>query len=184
MNPCTLTLQAGLKPCGAAHRAEMRGRTVGPVFQTSPELYVTHKNHIFSLYYHRPLTIRNHKHGPKNLHVSPHSPSPQCSYLNAPLATYMHRQFPPKTKLLTKPLSSTGATGYIGGDALFALHKAHPEFEYAALVRDSGRGAAIAASYPRVRMIYGTLDDSSLLEEESGKADVVLRKYYHRDLID
>jgi N-acetyl-gamma-glutamylphosphate reductase len=75
---------------------------------------------------------------------------------------------------------STGATGYIGGDALFALYSTHPEYEYTALVRDSDRGAAIAASYPSVRMIYGTLEDSAVLEEASSKADVVLRMYNHQ----
>jgi hypothetical protein len=32
-------------------------------------------------------------------------------------------------------LYSTGATGYIGGDTLFALYNQHPEYEYTALVR-------------------------------------------------
>jgi hypothetical protein len=30
---------------------------------------------------------------------------------------------------------STGATGYIGGDTLYALYNKHPEYEYTALVR-------------------------------------------------
>jgi len=30
---------------------------------------------------------------------------------------------------------STGATGYIGGDTLFALYEKHPDYEYAALIR-------------------------------------------------
>lgn len=76
--------------------------------------------------------------------------------------------------MLTYELS-TGATGYIGGDALHALYTAHPEYEYAILVRNSDKGAAVAAEYPKVRLVYGGLDDSELLEEEASKADIVLR---------
>jgi len=68
----------------------------------------------------------------------------------------------------------TGATGYIGGDVLYALEKAHPDYEYTAIVRDSDKGAIVAASYPKTRLVYGTLDDSALLEEESSKADIVI----------
>lgn len=48
--------------------------------------------------------------------------------------------------------SSTGATGYIGGDALFALLEKHPEVEanITCLVRNSDRGAVVAKSYPKV----------------------------------
>jgi len=38
----------------------------------------------------------------------------------------------------------------------------------------SGR-PAVAALFPRVRMVYGTLGDASRVEEGSAKADVVLR---------
>ena len=73
-------------------------------------------------------------------------------------------------------LSSTGATGYIGGDALYALEKAHPDYEYTIIVRDSDKGALVASKYPKTRLVYGTLDDSALLEQESARADIVLRK--------
>ena len=72
-------------------------------------------------------------------------------------------------------MNRTGVTGYIGGDAFYALNKAHPEYEYTCLVRNPERGAPVAAEYPRVRLVYGTLEDSELLEEESAKADVVIR---------
>ncbi|KAH7355009.1 hypothetical protein BKA65DRAFT_452177 [Rhexocercosporidium sp. MPI-PUGE-AT-0058] len=68
----------------------------------------------------------------------------------------------------------TGATGYIGGDVMYAFHKSHPEYEYTALVRNSDKGAQVAASFPSVRLVYGTLDDSKLLEEESSKADIII----------
>ncbi|KUJ16152.1 NAD(P)-binding protein [Mollisia scopiformis] len=68
----------------------------------------------------------------------------------------------------------TGVTGYIGGDALYALEKAHPDYEYTAIVRNSDKGAPVAAVYPKIRLVYGTLDDSELIEEESARADIVI----------
>ena len=72
---------------------------------------------------------------------------------------------------------STGTTGYIGGDALYALNKKFPDFEYTALVRNSDSGAKVDAEYPKMRLVYGTLEDSDLLEAESARADIVLRTY-------
>jgi uncharacterized protein YbjT (DUF2867 family) len=40
-------------------------------------------------------------------------------------------------------MCSTGATGYIGGDTLFALYNKHPEYEYTALVRTGNHLATI-----------------------------------------
>ncbi|KAF7514252.1 hypothetical protein GJ744_000022 [Endocarpon pusillum] len=67
----------------------------------------------------------------------------------------------------------TGATGYVGGNVLFALVEAHPDWEYTCLVRNADKGAKVAASYPKIRLVYGTLDSTDLLEEEAGKADIV-----------
>ncbi|KAK4982202.1 hypothetical protein LTR50_007807 [Elasticomyces elasticus] len=70
-------------------------------------------------------------------------------------------------------LFATGCTGYIGGDALYAIAHAHPEYDITCLVRNSDKGAVIAAEYPKIRLVYGDLDSSELLEEEARKADVV-----------
>lgn len=59
---------------------------------------------------------------------------------------------------------------------MYALYAAHPEYEYTVLVRNSDKGAVVAAAYPKIRMAYGTLDDSAVLEEEASKADIVVRK--------
>lgn len=72
----------------------------------------------------------------------------------------------------------TGATGYIGGDALYAITQAHPEYEITALVRDSSKGAQVVRDHPRIRLVYGDLDSGELLEEEARKADVVGRRCY------
>lgn len=72
-------------------------------------------------------------------------------------------------------LDSTGVTGYIAGDAFYALNKAHPEYEYAALVRTQEKADTVKKAYPSVRIVLGGLDDSDILKEEAAKADVVLR---------
>ncbi|KAL7620436.1 hypothetical protein AAE478_009431 [Parahypoxylon ruwenzoriense] len=68
----------------------------------------------------------------------------------------------------------TGATGYIGGEALYSLSKAHPEYEYTLLVRNEERGKPVAASYPNARLVYGTLDNAEVIEKEAAAADVVV----------
>lgn len=68
----------------------------------------------------------------------------------------------------------TGATGYIGGDALYALYNKHPEYEIAALVRSEEKGKPVKNAFPNVRLVVGDLDSSKLLEEEAAKADVVI----------
>ncbi|KAI1760525.1 NAD(P)-binding protein [Hypoxylon sp. FL1150] len=68
----------------------------------------------------------------------------------------------------------TGATGYIGGDALYSLVKAHPDYEYTVLVRNEERGKPVAAAYPNVRLVYGSLDDTEVIEKEAAAADVVV----------
>jgi len=64
--------------------------------------------------------------------------------------------------------------GYIGGDVLFAVAQAHPDYDIACLVRNSEKGAQIAGQYSRIRLVYGNLDDAQVLEEEAAKADIVL----------
>ncbi|KAL8653039.1 MAG: hypothetical protein Q9226_004010, partial [Calogaya cf. arnoldii] len=68
----------------------------------------------------------------------------------------------------------TGATGYIGGDALYQLMKSTKQYEVAALVQNSEKGAQVASQYPSIRLVYGNLDSAELLEEEARKADIVL----------
>ncbi|XXH02550.1 hypothetical protein Hte_008926 [Hypoxylon texense] len=68
----------------------------------------------------------------------------------------------------------TGATGYIGGDALYSLVKAHPDYEYTLLVRNEERGKPVAAAYPNARLVYGSLDDVDVIEKEAAAADIVI----------
>lgn len=83
--------------------------------------------------------------------------------------------------MYTNRNNSTGATGYIGGDALHALYKAHPEYQISALVRDPAKSADVfAKEYPNVRIVQGSLDDGDLVADEAAKADVVLSRHQQR----
>jgi len=68
----------------------------------------------------------------------------------------------------------TGVTGYIAGDALYALNQKHPDYEYSALVRTQEKADIVKKAFPNVRIVLGGNDDSELLKEEAAKADVVL----------
>ncbi|OGM48620.1 hypothetical protein ABOM_001954, partial [Aspergillus bombycis] len=70
--------------------------------------------------------------------------------------------------------SSTGATGYIGGDVLSQLAVKHPDLTYRVLVRGADKGEQIKTQYPSVEVIYGSLDDASTLESESANADIII----------
>ncbi|WPB05036.1 uncharacterized protein RHO25_009684 [Cercospora beticola] len=67
----------------------------------------------------------------------------------------------------------TGATGYIGGDALYAIATSHPEYDITALVRNSDKGAKVASQYASVKLVYGDLDSVELIEQEAKVADIV-----------
>ena len=68
---------------------------------------------------------------------------------------------------------STGATGYIGGDALHTIAKAHPDYEFSCLVRSVEKGAIVTKEVPSARLVYGDLDDFDLLADEAFNADIV-----------
>lgn len=84
--------------------------------------------------------------------------------------------------LATNRPQSTGATGYIGGDALSVLSKAHPEFEFLLLIRTQDKADKVKAQYPKATIVFGDLDDSGLLREQAAKADIVLREYKYQSL--
>ncbi|KAL8716922.1 MAG: hypothetical protein Q9225_005786 [Loekoesia sp. 1 TL-2023] len=69
----------------------------------------------------------------------------------------------------------TGVTGYIGGDAFYELMRRHArDYQVAALVRNSDKGAQVASQYPNVRLVYGDLDSTDVLQQEAKEADIVL----------
>lgn len=48
---------------------------------------------------------------------------------------------------LTRYDYRTGATGYIGGDALYVIAQAHPEYELTCLVRNSDKGVSFTSTW-------------------------------------
>jgi len=79
---------------------------------------------------------------------------------------------PPSRLMIT---CSTGVTGYIAGDAVFAINEAHPSIDFTFLVRTEDKAAIVRKAYPRSRVIIGELDHYDLIEEEAARADIVLR---------
>ncbi|ORY06502.1 hypothetical protein BCR34DRAFT_590578 [Clohesyomyces aquaticus] len=68
----------------------------------------------------------------------------------------------------------TGTTGYIGGDVLHVLSTTHPEYSISALIRTQGKVNLVTKAYPKVRVVLGSLDDSSILRKEAATADIVI----------
>lgn len=67
-------------------------------------------------------------------------------------------------------------TGYIAGDAFYALNQKHPDYEYAVLVRTQDKADTVKKAFPNVRIVLGGNDDSDIIKAEAAKADIVLRK--------
>ena len=101
-----------------------------------------------------------HSNGRKHVH---HLPVRQSSRVP-------HRLLYPRS--LT--VSSTGASGYVGGQILKELAQSHPTFTVTALVRDAHVADRISTLYPRTQIVIGSLDDADLVEEEASKASIIL----------
>lgn len=76
----------------------------------------------------------------------------------------------------SNPASSTGATGYIGGDVLAQLQTQYPEMVARVLVRTEDNAKRIQDRYPSVQPIQGSLSDTTLLQNESANADIIIRE--------
>ncbi|KAI0967521.1 nucleoside-diphosphate-sugar epimerase [Xylaria arbuscula] len=68
----------------------------------------------------------------------------------------------------------TGATGYVGGDILYALYQSHPDFEYTLLVRSEEKAKLVSAQYPTAKFVYGDLESAEVLEKAAAAADIVV----------
>ncbi|KAI1330127.1 nucleoside-diphosphate-sugar epimerase [Xylariaceae sp. FL0255] len=68
----------------------------------------------------------------------------------------------------------TGATGYIGGEALYSISQAHPDAVFTLLVRNQEKGKQVAAKYPKAQLVYGSLDDTDVIEKAAAAADIVV----------
>lgn len=78
---------------------------------------------------------------------------------------------------MTAKVFLTGATGYIGGDALYHLHQRYPDLEFALLIRSGEKANKVLSKYPKARAVIGGLDDTETLEREAAWADIVVRRY-------
>ncbi|KAI5360648.1 Putative NAD(P)-binding domain, NAD(P)-binding domain superfamily [Septoria linicola] len=68
----------------------------------------------------------------------------------------------------------TGATGYIGGEALYSIYNATSiRSQITVLVRDPQKAELVTSQFPGVRIVHGDLDNSDLIREESSRADAV-----------
>ncbi|CAK7226297.1 hypothetical protein SCUCBS95973_006153 [Sporothrix curviconia] len=70
-----------------------------------------------------------------------------------------------------------GATGYIGGDAFYALYDAHPEYDYTLLVRSQDRADVVTQTFPdaeSIHFVFGNLDSAAVISAAAAAADVVL----------
>ncbi|KAF5686297.1 nucleoside diphosphate sugar epimerase [Fusarium circinatum] len=78
------------------------------------------------------------------------------------------------TEGIKRAIFCTGTTGFIGGDAFYALHKAHPDWKYTILVRSEDKGKDVQKQYPDVKLAIGSLDDSKVIEKAASEADIVI----------
>ena len=70
----------------------------------------------------------------------------------------------------------TGASGYLGGDILYALKQGSlTSATIACLNRDPKKAEQIRAAYPGVEIVPGDLDSIEVIRKEAEKADIVLR---------
>lgn len=44
-------------------------------------------------------------------------------------------------------------------------------------MRNEERAGPVKARYPGARLVYGTLDDSAVIEKAAAEADIVIREY-------
>ncbi|KOS19799.1 Uncharacterized protein ESCO_000324 [Escovopsis weberi] len=70
----------------------------------------------------------------------------------------------------------TGVTGYIGGNAFDYIYQEHKGkgYRWLLLVRDEECGKKVKEVYPDVEFVYGTIQDSEVLEKAAAEADVVI----------
>ncbi|KDQ57883.1 hypothetical protein JAAARDRAFT_57706 [Jaapia argillacea MUCL 33604] len=69
-----------------------------------------------------------------------------------------------------------GATGYLGSEVLTLLGRQYPQYRIVALLRPSSlsRVAKLHDLHPNVTIVEGTLDDDTVIQDESSKADIVI----------
>lgn len=69
-----------------------------------------------------------------------------------------------------------GATGYVGSQFLIMLGRTLPNLSVAALVRSTNQDRLnwLRRAHPKLTVVEGTLEDSSIIEDQAANADIVL----------
>jgi N-acetyl-gamma-glutamylphosphate reductase len=81
-------------------------------------------------------------------------------------------------------LYRTGVTGYIGGEGLYTIATAHPDWQLSALVRSKEKATQVTSKYPEIRIVHGDLDSVDIIAEEVKNADIVYSQYLTEPTID
>ncbi|GAQ10108.1 hypothetical protein ALT_7429 [Aspergillus lentulus] len=78
--------------------------------------------------------------------------------------------------MLPPKIFITGTSGYVGGDVLYELLRAHPDWEpsITCLVRNPAHEAQFKARYPNLRLFFGTFEQPAIIEEEVAKHELVV----------
>ncbi|KAF3762240.1 NAD(P)-binding protein [Cryphonectria parasitica EP155] len=72
------------------------------------------------------------------------------------------------------PFSQKLDNSYVGGDIAHALQQKHPDYDYTYLVRSEERAKLVKSKYPEAKIVYGSLDDSAVIEKAASEADIVI----------
>lgn len=76
---------------------------------------------------------------------------------------------------MAKKVFITGATGYIGGEALYQLLNCSTKYEVTALVRTQPKADKLkAATGNRIQTVIGQLDDLDLIRDQVGASDIII----------
>lgn len=78
---------------------------------------------------------------------------------------------------MSQPLAvlTTGTTGYIGGDAAYAIYSKHKNHKYVHYGRNAESLVKVQQQLPGSEIIVGALEDVKKLSDAAYNADIVLR---------
>ncbi|KAL4819597.1 hypothetical protein BDW67DRAFT_173426 [Aspergillus spinulosporus] len=70
----------------------------------------------------------------------------------------------------------TGASGYVGGDLLYALLSAHPDWENSItlLLRNTSYATTLKSAYPKINLLFAGHEDKAAIAKAVAEHDLVL----------
>ncbi|KAL4754406.1 hypothetical protein BDW72DRAFT_214300 [Aspergillus terricola var. indicus] len=77
----------------------------------------------------------------------------------------------------------TGASGYVGGDLLYALLSAHPDWESSItlLLRNTSYATTFKSAYPRINLFFASHEDKAAIAKAVAEHDLVLHFAFSAD---